>query len=92
MYVTKRVLAAVKNQTEIVDDFMSLLEGFFMQHPECSTAPFYIVAESYGGKMAVSIAKALRIDQQQDTPRFKADFRCGVHAACISRRPDPSPC
>nr|XP_022907640.1 retinoid-inducible serine carboxypeptidase-like [Onthophagus taurus] len=44
---------------EIADDFVELLRGFYEKYPEFKTVPFYIVSESYGGKMTIEIASVL---------------------------------
>ncbi|KAL3682188.1 hypothetical protein R1sor_000210 [Riccia sorocarpa] len=52
-----------KTDAQVVDDLVSFLKSFFKTHESLRKSPFYIVAESYGGKFAsgagVAITKRL---------------------------------
>ncbi|KAF4520075.1 hypothetical protein B566_EDAN007932 [Ephemera danica] len=50
----------VKNNSEISKDLVTLLKEFSLRLPEFQTTPFYIFSESYGGKMAVGLARQLQ--------------------------------
>ena len=77
----------------MVSDVMMLLQQFLASHPNYKDVPLYLMGESYGGKMIVSVAAALVSDQQLDVPLLHFDFRFGllikrpaiiVHALCVS--------
>ncbi|XP_048466783.1 retinoid-inducible serine carboxypeptidase [Rhincodon typus] len=59
--------AFAKDLSMIVTDMMVLLKEFFNMKPEFQNIPFYIFAESYGGKMAAGISleliKAVQLNQ-----------------------------
>lgn len=48
-----------KTNAEIAADVLTLLTAFFKAYPAFATAPFFIFAESYGGKMTATIANTL---------------------------------
>jgi serine carboxypeptidase 1 len=48
-----------RNNTAIAADLVALVTAFVAALPDASTLPFYIVCESYGGKMGVQAAVAL---------------------------------
>lgn len=48
-----------KNNHEIAMDLVKLMHGFFKLQPKFKTVPFYVVAESYGGKMAAEFVYEL---------------------------------
>uniref|UniRef100_A0A0A1WN20 Retinoid-inducible serine carboxypeptidase n=1 Tax=Zeugodacus cucurbitae TaxID=28588 RepID=A0A0A1WN20_ZEUCU len=48
-----------KNNNEIALDLVSLMKGFYQQHPEFESVPLHIFCESYGGKMAPEFALEL---------------------------------
>ncbi|KNA25243.1 hypothetical protein SOVF_008340, partial [Spinacia oleracea] len=48
----------VKSDEEAGDDLTSLLKGLFNKNVELQKSPLYIVAESYGGKFAVTLGLA----------------------------------
>ncbi|CAD6999263.1 retinoid-inducible serine carboxypeptidase [Ceratitis capitata] len=48
-----------KNNNEIALDLVSLMKGFYKNHPEFETVPLHIFCESYGGKMAPEFALEL---------------------------------
>ncbi|KAK7076909.1 Retinoid-inducible serine carboxypeptidase [Halocaridina rubra] len=58
-YVNDTSLLA-RNNSEIANDLVAFMKGFLTKVPEFETVPLYIFAESYGGKMAVKFAQALR--------------------------------
>lgn len=47
------------NNSEIANDLIALLEGFYKKHPEFKNVELHIQAESYGGKMAIEFAYEL---------------------------------
>lgn len=51
--------ALTTTNREIAIDFVEMLRGFYAEHPEFKSTPFYIVSESYGGKMTAEIALVL---------------------------------
>ncbi|XP_043571176.1 retinoid-inducible serine carboxypeptidase [Chiloscyllium plagiosum] len=51
--------AFAKDLSMVVADMMVLLKEFFNMKPEFQNVPFYIFAESYGGKMAAGISLEL---------------------------------
>ncbi|XP_053513003.1 retinoid-inducible serine carboxypeptidase [Artibeus jamaicensis] len=61
-----------KDLTTVASDMMVLLESFFNCRQEFQTIPFYIFSESYGGKMAASIALELHKAVQEGT--IKCNF------------------
>ena len=48
-----------KTNQQIADDLVTLLKGAIKQQPDMQHMPFFVYAESYGGKMAVDFALAL---------------------------------
>ncbi|KAM6547849.1 hypothetical protein CsatB_019525 [Cannabis sativa] len=46
----------VKNDLEVADDFTTLLKKLFNGDETLQKSPLFIVAESYGGKFAVTLA------------------------------------
>lgn len=52
--------ALTKNNAEISADLITFSRSFFNAFPEFQTVPFYIFAESYGGKMATRYALDLK--------------------------------
>ncbi|KAL2611011.1 hypothetical protein R1flu_022703 [Riccia fluitans] len=49
-----------KTDAQVVDDLVSFLQLFFKTHKALTKSPFYIVAESYGGKFASGAAVAIK--------------------------------
>lgn len=47
------------NNTQIANDVVTLLQAFTAAFPATKTAPFFIMTESYGGKMGSAIALAI---------------------------------
>lgn len=45
----------VKTDLEAATDLTALLEGLFNKNEQLQKSPLYIVAESYGGKFAVTL-------------------------------------
>lgn len=45
----------VKNDVEAADDLTTLLEKLFNRNEILQKSPLYVVAESYGGKFAVTL-------------------------------------
>lgn len=48
-----------RNNSAIAADLVALVTAFVAALPDASTLPFYIVCESYGGKMGIEAAMAL---------------------------------
>ncbi|KAJ6656415.1 hypothetical protein lerEdw1_003703, partial [Lerista edwardsae] len=73
-YVTNSS-AYAKDLSMVTSDMMVLLKKFFNCRTEfqASTIPFYIFSESYGGKMAASIARAIHDAAQAGT--IKCNFQ-----------------
>ncbi|KAK9709346.1 Serine carboxypeptidase [Popillia japonica] len=44
---------------QIAEDFVELMRGFYTEHPEFVNSPFYILSQSYGGKMAIEMGQVL---------------------------------
>ncbi|KAL3279830.1 hypothetical protein HHI36_017335 [Cryptolaemus montrouzieri] len=57
-------LALARNNTQIADDFLVFMQGFYEQMPKLNNTPLYIFCESYGGKMTAEIALVLYEAQQ----------------------------
>ena len=57
-YVDNFQLLTTTNQ-EIADDLVTLLKSVFTDYPDMQGMPFWVYAESYGGKMTVDFALAL---------------------------------
>ncbi|KAK4882849.1 hypothetical protein RN001_006168 [Aquatica leii] len=57
-YVNK-TNAFTTNNTQIANDLITCLEGFYRKRPEFRPVPLYITSESYGGKMAAEFALEL---------------------------------
>ena len=53
----------VTSNDMMAQDFLVWLNGFLAMNPEFKTIPSYIFGESYGGKMAVVLAKAIHQDK-----------------------------
>ncbi|XP_066470998.1 retinoid-inducible serine carboxypeptidase [Tiliqua scincoides] len=70
-YVTNSS-AYAKDLATLTSDMMVLLKKFFNCKAEFQTIPFYIFSESYGGKMAASIARAVHEAMQAGT--IKCNF------------------
>jgi serine carboxypeptidase 1 len=51
--------ALTKSNADIAADLVALLAAFFARFPALQATPFYVFTESYGGKMAASLAPAL---------------------------------
>lgn len=49
-----------KNNKEATVDLVTFLEKFFGDHLSLRNTPFFIVAESYGGKFATELGVALQ--------------------------------
>uniref|UniRef100_A0A7E4UPA4 Retinoid-inducible serine carboxypeptidase n=1 Tax=Panagrellus redivivus TaxID=6233 RepID=A0A7E4UPA4_PANRE len=52
--------AFTKNVQQIGKDLVTWAKAFFTKHPEYATRKFYIVCESYGGKMTAEFGKQLQ--------------------------------
>lgn len=48
-----------KGEDQISEQLLTMLKGFLKKHPGMQKAPFYVFAESYGGKMAASFGVLL---------------------------------
>ncbi|KAL3279832.1 hypothetical protein HHI36_017337 [Cryptolaemus montrouzieri] len=59
--------ALAMNNTQIADDFLVFMQGFYEQMPKLNNTPLYIFCESYGGKMTAEIALVLYKAQQEGT-------------------------
>ena len=49
-----------KNNKQATVDLVTFLEKFFGQHLSLQNTPFFVVAESYGGKFATELGVALQ--------------------------------
>nr|XP_002130982.1 retinoid-inducible serine carboxypeptidase [Ciona intestinalis] len=58
---------------QIAADMVTLLKGFYTAHPELMANPFYIMCESYGGKMAA--ATSLAISQEMEAGTFNINLQ-----------------
>lgn len=56
---TEDVAHYTKNNHEIAMDLIQLMHGFFRYLSKFKTVPLYVVAESYGGKMAAEFVYQL---------------------------------
>lgn len=52
-------LSLTTDNTQIANDLVELMRGFFKVHPEFEEVPLHIFAQSYGGKVAVEFAYSL---------------------------------
>jgi len=61
------------NNTQIANDVVTLLRAFTAAFPATETAPFWIMTESYGGKMGSAVALAIlaAVDAGSLTLNFK---------------------
>ena len=57
-------VCAARNNAEIAADLVSFLKDWVFGHPEFEVAPMFIASESYGGKMAISFARAVHEARQ----------------------------
>ncbi len=71
-YVERDDLLPTTNAA-IAADIVTLLAAFFTKYASLQGTPFYVFTESYGGKMAASLAPALLA--AMDAGAVKADFR-----------------
>ncbi|KAF5304999.1 hypothetical protein FQR65_LT07790 [Abscondita terminalis] len=55
----ENINAYTRNNTQIANDLINCLEGFYKKRPEFRTVPLYVASESYGGKMAAEFALEL---------------------------------
>ena len=62
-----------RTNDDIAKDLVALLAAFFAKSPALSATPFFVFTESYGGKMAASLAPALLA--AIDAGTVKANFR-----------------
>ncbi|GJQ74020.1 hypothetical protein Trydic_g18944 [Trypoxylus dichotomus] len=70
-YVERTNLLTTTNR-EIAEDFVEMLRGFYKANPEFVASPFYILSESYGGKMTAEIA--LVLDQAIKAGTIESNF------------------
>jgi len=49
-----------KQNKQATSDLVTFLEKFFGQHLSLQNTPFFVVAESYGGKFATELGVALQ--------------------------------
>lgn len=56
-YVEDLSLLTTTNE-QIANDLVQLVKSVFTQYPDMQVMPFYVFAESYGGKMTVDFALA----------------------------------
>lgn len=68
-YVDSVDLYTRTNQ-EIADDLVSLVKSVFTEYPDMAAMPFYVMAESYGGKMTVDFALALDVVRRPNNNIF----------------------
>ena len=82
-YVENSTLLTSNNK-QATTDLVAFLEHFFASHQALKNTPFFVVAESYGGKFASELGVALKekIDAGSLNINFKGDFL--VHCAfCV---------
>ncbi|KAK3865399.1 hypothetical protein Pcinc_028986 [Petrolisthes cinctipes] len=71
-YVEDLSLLTTTND-QIASDLVELVKSAFTQYPDMQQMPFYVFAESYGGKMTVDFA--LAFDQAIKNGEVVSDFR-----------------
>jgi len=71
-YVTNLSLIP-KTNAEIASDLVELAAAFFTKYASLQSTPFYVMTESYGGKMASTFANALLA--AQDSGKVKTNFK-----------------
>lgn len=64
--------ALTTTNKQIADDLVQLMRGFYEDFPEFQTVPFYITAESYGGKMTAEFA--LELDKAIKEGSIESNF------------------
>lgn len=64
-----------KTNAEIAADLVTFAASFFDDHPALQTVPFYIICESYGGKMTAEFGLELHKAAQKGT--VKTNFKGG---------------
>lgn len=64
--------ALTTTNKEIADDLVELMRQFYEQNPEFKEVPFYVVAESYGGKMTAEFA--LELDSAIKEGKIESNF------------------
>ncbi|BBN17237.1 serine carboxypeptidase 1 [Marchantia polymorpha subsp. ruderalis] len=69
-YVDDENLLCTTNK-EVVDDLVSFVKTFFNTHEALKQSPFYIVAESYGGKFASEFGVAIQKNLKELDFNFK---------------------
>jgi len=57
---------------QIAEDLVSLMKSVYQDHPDMKEMPFYIFAESYGGKMAVDFG--IRLDEECKKGEMPCNF------------------
>lgn len=65
--------AYTKDVQEITDDLIEFFKQWLEKNPQYEERPFYIISESYGGKMAAALAKDL--DQKIKAKEIKMNLR-----------------
>lgn len=60
----RMLVCAARNNAEIAADLVSFLQAWIYGHPEFEVAPVFIASESYGGKMAITFARAIQEAQK----------------------------
>ncbi|ALC39899.1 CG31823 [Drosophila busckii] len=66
-----------KDNKQIAQDLVTLMNAFLCQHPEFQLVPLHIFSESYGGKMAPEFALELYLAQQ------RVELRCQLRSVVV---------
>jgi serine carboxypeptidase 1 len=74
-YVDKASLLT-KNNAEIAADLVTFAAAFFEDHPALQSTPFYVICESYGGKMTAEFG--LELHRAVQKGQVKTNFRGGT--------------
>jgi cathepsin A (carboxypeptidase C) len=54
------------NETMVAEDLYHFLQGFFTQHPEYLTNPFFVFGESYGGHYVPAVSHRIYLGNQNN--------------------------
>jgi len=57
----------VTNETQVGNEMLAFLQGFFTQYPQYSKQPFYVTGESYGGHYVPSVALRILLSNEKHT-------------------------
>lgn len=72
-----------RNNDDATADLLAFLSEFFQIHEALQTAPFYIVAESYGGKFASQLGVALQRKRISSTLDFNFQGKHILQISCF---------